>query len=111
MRIAQLVVLPVPTSVHGVWSRWVPLLKPVAAVAGDEVCVTGDALWIAGIAYGPVRAEAHGRVLPQIRGCGIVQPGTVFLASPAPDSLDGRYLGPTPIASLAARALPVFTWH
>src|SRR5437764_13338091 len=32
-----LVVLPVPASVQRYWSPWLPLLKPVAGVAGDQV--------------------------------------------------------------------------
>jgi len=106
-----LVVLPVPTSVHGVWSRWVPLLKPVAAVAGETVCVQDLGLWIDGDLYGLVWKEHEGKPLPQLDGCLMVQAGEVFLASKAQNSLDGRYFGPTPIASLTAQAIPVLTWH
>ncbi len=106
-----LVVLPVPTSVHGVWSRWVPLLKPVAAVAGDEVCIWGETLWIHGDNYGPVWREAHGQPLPHLDGCVPVGEGEVFLASPAPNSLDSRYFSTVRIDDLTAQAFPVLTWH
>jgi hypothetical protein len=35
----------------------------------------------------------------------------VFLASPVPRSLDGRYLGATPIAALTAQAAPLLSWR
>ena len=103
-----LVLLPVPASVRP-W-QWRPLLKPVAAVAGDEVCVHASGLWIAGHWYGEVYGEAHGKVLPHQGGCEVVPEGSVFLASTQPKSLDGRYFGMTPISTLTARAVPLWTW-
>ena len=106
-----LVVLPVPRSVRPWHARWVPLLKPVAAVAGDLVCLWDHGLCVAGQWYGPLWREAAGRPLPQIRGCFRVPEGAVFLASPLPTSLDGRYFGVTPLATLTAQAMPVLTWR
>ena len=40
---------------------------------------------------------------PWTHGCQTVPEGMVFLASQAPKSLDGRYLGMTPVASLTAQ--------
>ena len=106
-----LVVLPVPVSVQPWHSRWMPLLKPVAAIAGDVVCVQDLGLWINGELYGLVWRDAEGKPLPQWTGCLIVQDGTVFLASRAPNSLDGRYWGLTPVAHLTAQAIPLVTWR
>ena len=106
-----LVLLPVPPAVQR-WHRpWQPLVKPVAAVAGDLVCTGEAGLWIAGQAYGPVYPEAGGAPLPRLQGCVRVPAGTVFLASPAPRSLDGRYFGMTPVATITARAIPILTWR
>jgi type IV secretory pathway protease TraF len=106
------VLLPVPETVQHVWSRWVPLLKPVAAVAGDTVCHTEGLLWVNGQVYGPLVRQVSGRLLPHItEGCAPVREGMVFLASPVPRSLDGRYFGLTPITSLTAQAIPVLTWQ
>ena len=114
----MLVVWPVPASVQHVWSRWVPLLKPVAGIAGDVVCVWGATLWVwtdtAGADpawYGPVWREAHGTLLPQWTGCQVIPEGQVLLASRLPTSMDGRYFGPTPIADLTAQAVPLLTWR
>jgi conjugative transfer signal peptidase TraF len=106
-----LVVLPVPAAIQAFWSSWVPLLKSVAGLPGDEVCLGEEGLHVAGRWYGPVSQAAHGRPLPRIRGCFVVQAGAVFLASQAPGSLDGRYFGPTPMATLTAQAIPLFTWR
>ena len=88
-----------------------PVLKPVAAVADDEVCVQERTLWVAGVSYGPVYAAAQGKVLPQLAGCQVVPEGAVFLASQEPRSLDGRYWGMTPVVTLTARAVPLLTWR
>jgi type IV secretory pathway protease TraF len=107
-----LVVLPVPRSLRPWHAAWVPLLKPVAGVAGDTVCHRHHTLYVNGIAFGPVYQAAHGQPLPQIaEGCLMVQEGDVFLASPAPNSLDGRYTGPVPLTALTAQAFPLSTWR
>ena len=107
----MLVMLPVPASVQPWHSRWVPFLKPVAAVAGEEVCVRDDRLWVAGVAYGPVYAAVAGKRLPRLAGCQVIPEGAVFLASTAPRSLDGRYWGMTPVATLRTAAVPLLTWR
>jgi type IV secretory pathway protease TraF len=104
-----LVVLPVPPTLR----RWqtLPLLKPVAAVAGDTVCLSEEGLWMEGVGYGPVYREAHGVPLPVWRGCLVVPPGELFLASQEPRSLDSRYFSTVPVAKLTAQAIPLVTWR
>jgi len=107
-----LVVLPVPAPVQRWQSRWLPLLKPVAAVAGDAVCVWDNGLWIEGQWYGVLHEVAQGMLLPRLyAGCFFMQPGEVFLASAAPRSNDSRYFGPIPVAALTAQATPLLTWR
>ncbi len=107
-----IVLLPVPETVQHVWSPWVPLLKPVAAVAGDTVCNRDGVLQINGVAYGPMLRTAHGTPLPHmLQGCCVVQDGEVFLASHVGNSLDSRYFSCVRIGDLTAQALPVLTWH
>ena len=106
------VLLPVPATVQHVWSRWTPLLKPVAAVQGDTVCYTDGGLWVNGQSYGPVLRLAHSRPLPHmLEGCAAVGEGEVFLASSSRGSLDSRYFGGVRIADLTAQARPVLTWR
>ncbi|SRR3989442_1546317 len=107
----MLVLVPVPASVQGVWSRWLPLLKPVVAIAGDTVCAFDDTLWVEGVSYGPVLATHHGQPLPHLSDCLTVPEGHVFVASPVPKSLDSRYFGCVALPTVLARAIPVFTWR
>jgi conjugative transfer signal peptidase TraF len=107
-----LVVLPVPASVQPWLSRWTPLLKPVAAVPGDTVCIADHHLFLNGWWYGQVLEEAHGKVLPHVpEGCQTVPEGHVFLATPFSRSLDGRYFGMTPVADVTAQAVPLLIWR
>jgi type IV secretory pathway protease TraF len=109
-----LVLLPVPASMAQWHARWVPLLKPVAAVAGDEVCQLEHALFVRGTFYGLVHTEVAGQALPQYvenETCAIIEEGEVFLASPVRRSLDSRYFGPVPVATLTHQATPLLTWR
>jgi len=107
-----LVVLPVPRSVRAWHSRWLPLVKPIAALPGDQVCATDGVLWVAGVSYGPVLTASHGHPLPHIDdGCQVVPEGSLFLASPMVRSLDSRYYGAVSVIDIAAVAFPVVTWR
>jgi conjugative transfer signal peptidase TraF len=107
----MLVVVPVPTSVQAWQSRWLPLLKPIAGLPGEVMCIDDEGLWINGHWYGPMLMEAAGRPLPRLRGCSTVQRDEVVVASDAYHSLDARYFGPVPISSLSAMATPLLTWR
>jgi len=106
-----LVVLPVPPAVRFWHSAWLPLLQPVAALPGDLVCTGAAGRGIEGQGGGPVEPEAGGAPLPRLRSCVRLPAGAVFLASPAPRSLDGRSFGVTAVATLTAQAVPVWTWR
>jgi conjugative transfer signal peptidase TraF len=88
----------------------VPLLKPVAALPGQDVCRTKSAISIGGAHVGDALASDHrGRPLPVWQGCHRVGPDEVFVMNPAePHSLDGRYFGPLPAAAVIGRAVPVW---
>jgi conjugative transfer signal peptidase TraF len=115
----MLVILPVPVSVVA-WHRPklpsflrpVPLLKPVVAVEGDEVCVCEAGIWIRDQWYGPVLTEANGLPLPHPLpdGCTTLAAGEVFVATATDRSLDSRYFGPVQLEMIRARAIPVWTW-
>jgi len=107
------VILPTPVRVQR-WGPpwWIPLLKPVAAVAGGQVCVAEGTLWIRGTSYGPVYAEAQGQPMPHLAaGCFTVEAGRVFLASQAKQSLDSRYYGSVATSDLWAVATPLWVWR
>lgn len=87
----------------------VPLLKRVAALAGTTVCRIGDTVTIEGNPVGTARPrDRRGRALPVWTGCRTLHAGEVILLNPHPDSLDSRYFGPFPVASVLGRATPLW---
>jgi len=94
---------------QGGWlPRGVPLIKPVAAVAGQSVCRVGQTVTIDGHRIAPaLGVDGRGRPLPTWSGCRTLGSGEVFLLAPAPGSLDGRYFGVTDGSRILARARPL----
>jgi len=88
----------------------VPLLKHVAAKAGQRVCRIGAVVSVDARPVATARArDGQGRPLPVWQGCHTLQPGELLLLNPAhPDSLDGRYFGPLPASAVIGRATPVW---
>lgn len=82
-----------------------PLLKHFAADAGDEICRHGAIVSINShsVALAKMR-DNQGRELPVWSGCVTLRANEVFLLNEHPDSLDGRYFGPTKKADLMGRA-------
>ncbi|GAA3687283.1 S26 family signal peptidase [Acetobacter lovaniensis] len=87
----------------------VPLLKPVAALAGQSVCRNGTHVTIDGKPVGDAKSVDHrGRKLPVWRGCQHLGPEQVFVMNAAvPTSLDGRYFGVLSMDTVIGRAVPV----
>jgi len=95
---------------RGYLPRGVPLLKHVAALAGQTVCRIGHSVTVDAIEMGEARErDRRGRALPVWEGCRVIATGDVFLMNPrSADSLDGRYFGPLPAASIVGRAIPLW---
>jgi conjugative transfer signal peptidase TraF len=72
----------------------VPLIKRVAAVAGDEVCAFDRTITVNGAPVAERRiTDSMGRRMPFWLGCTRLQGGELFLLMEAPASFDGRYFG------------------
>ena len=88
----------------------VPLVKQVAAAAGDQVCALGHTIFIDGEPVAERRqADRHGRPLPRWSGCVRLRGQQIFLLTQHPDSFDGRYFGVTNAADIVGRA--VLLWR
>jgi len=99
----------------GYLPRGVPLLKQVAALAGQTVCRTGrtggtgSLVTINGIVAAEARdRDSRGAALPVWSGCHTLGNDEIFLLNRHPDSLDGRYFGPLPATSVLGRATPLW---
>lgn len=75
----------------------VPLVKRVAAIAGDEVCAAGEAIFVNGRLEALRRShDPSGRPMPWWTGCEILRDGELFLLTGgAGTAFDGRYFGIT----------------
>ena len=74
----------------------VPLVKRVAAAAGDEVCALGRDIFVNGRPVAKRRAaDGAGRAMPAWAGCVRLRGRQLFLLMDAPASFDGRYFGVT----------------
>jgi conjugative transfer signal peptidase TraF len=118
LRRDMLVTFPVPASVADlVYAQgWLPqgwlLMKAVAALEGDLVCIHEEGVYVNGAWQAPVYRELGGVALPVLRGCWTLQADEVFLLSTKiPNSLDGRYFGLSQRTDLSFVAQPLWTWE
>lgn len=116
LTVGTLVVVKTPPSFARLFSEraylplGVPLVKPIAAMAGDAVCRHGRNVTIdSRVAAIALDRDRLGRKLPRWQGCRRVAASEVFLlATSRPDSLDSRYFGPVPVSSVIGRAVPLW---
>lgn len=95
---------------RGYLPEGVPLLKHVAAKAGQRVCRIGAVLSVDARPVALALAQDRfGRPLPVWQGCRTLRADELLLLNPAhPDSLDGRYFGPLPASAVIGRATPLW---
>lgn len=88
----------------------VPLLKRVAAMSGSTVCRGGTRITIDGQAVATaLERDRYGRLLPVWQECHQLTRDEIFLLiAEQSASLDGRYIGPTPLSSIIGRAEPLW---
>ncbi|MDT4861198.1 conjugative transfer signal peptidase TraF [compost metagenome] len=88
----------------------VPLLKTVAAVAPQCVCVRRDQVLVDGqVVARRLRQDRQGRALPAWRACRHLVGDELFLLSTAnPESFDSRYFGPVSARAVIGRAQPLW---
>jgi conjugative transfer signal peptidase TraF len=88
----------------------IPLLKHVAAVSGDHVCLTAGDYIVNGQPVSRVATHDRlGRPLPPaFPFCGTVAADTTFVAGRGNSSLDSRYFGPVAVSDLTP-VVPLWT--
>ncbi len=91
--------------------REVPLIKPVAAAPGQQVCRANRAISIDGrVVALALKQDSVGRALPVWTGCFHVNGNHLFVLNPVvPTSFDGRYFGPVDRSRVVGRAVPLVT--
>lgn len=89
----------------------VPLVKRVAAIAGDEICALGPEIFRNGTRIAVRKTvDAGRRAMPWWEGCRVLRGRDVFLLMDAADSFDGRYFGITRGDHVLGRAHRLWTW-
>jgi conjugative transfer signal peptidase TraF len=88
-----------------------PMMKRILALPGETVCRHGLDIVAYGSTIGHARErDKAGRKMPAWQGCRRIGDDKVFLMNfDIPGSVDSRYFGPFPRASVIGRALPVWT--
>ena len=100
-QVGMMVAARLPAGARGIASdrgylpAGLPVVKRVAAAAGDRICALGATVLINGEAVAVrLAADTSGRALPAWRGCVRLADGQfLLLMRGVPDSFDGRYFG------------------
>src|SRR5439155_4549770 len=89
--------------------RSVPILKQVAAVSGQRVCIHNAAVYIDGAAVAhTLGTDGKHRSLTAWEHCrSLVEDELFLLNSSHPGSFDSRYLGPIDVSFVRGRAIPL----
>jgi conjugative transfer signal peptidase TraF len=97
---------------RGYLPKTVPVLKRVAAAAGESVCATGDQIVVDGATVArSLSHDGQGRDLAAWKGCRRLAVGELLLLNPeSAASFDSRYFGPIPRSSVIGKAIPLWTW-
>ncbi|WP_426689964.1 S26 family signal peptidase [Rhodanobacter ginsengiterrae] len=116
MHVGNIVLVPLPANAAALAARRgylplrIPLLKPIAAVAPQQVCINEGIVRIDGVPVASVlRTDGRGRPLRAWLSCRRLRPGELFLLSTTnPASFDSRYFGPVRADTVLGVAHPVW---
>lgn len=91
---------------RGYLPRSVPVLKQIAAIAGQRVCVRDRLVYIDGSAVArALDLDGQHRELHAWNGCRVLQSQEVFVLNlRSPASFDSRYFGPLDVSFVRGRA-------
>jgi conjugative transfer signal peptidase TraF len=113
----QVVLSRLPPSIEthavalGILLPGAPVIKRIAAVAGDLVCRIGSMVAINGRPIAVARhLDPHLRTLPAWQGCRRLAFNQVLLLGSHADSFDGRYFGPSDARLCLGVARPILVW-
>jgi len=92
-------------------AAWRAARETCGGAPGQSVCRNGLTVSVGSVTVGEARErDSRGRPLPFWQGCRVIAAGEVFLMNArSANSLDGRYFGPLPAASIIGRAASLWT--
>ena len=88
----------------------VPLLKTVAAIPPQNICVRGDQVLVdEKVIVTRLHQDRQGRALPAWQACRrLVGDELLLLSTANPESFDSRYFGPVSASAVVGRAQPLW---
>ncbi|MBM3654711.1 MAG: conjugative transfer signal peptidase TraF [Alphaproteobacteria bacterium] len=88
-----------------------PLVKRIAALSGDDVCVFKEAIIVNGkVVARRFEKDGAGWLLPRWNDCRQLAGAELFLLmETVPDSFDSRYFGPISAVNVIGRLVPLWT--
>jgi len=114
----DLIVFPIPEQVRSlVLERgWLKpdsyLIKPVAAINGDNVWITCGQVFVNGKSFGAIKKQdKKGLPLPSLVFKGTLSPGKSAVLQHTDDSFDSRYFGPIDERQIIGRAVPIWVFY
>jgi conjugative transfer signal peptidase TraF len=118
IHVGDVVVVRLPGNVaqlaasRGYLPQHVPLLKRIAAVAGQSVCSRGGLLAIDGQRVATAReVDFAGRPLHAWSECRALVDDEVLVLSEHPSSFDSRYFGPVRTRQIDGHAIALWVWQ
>ncbi|RZJ00920.1 MAG: S26 family signal peptidase [Brevundimonas sp.] len=115
IEIGSIVAIPQPTETRAyLGSLGMPgsilLLKRVAAVGGQRVCVRDEMVETPHRRVFARARDRRGARLPAWRGCRVMRTDELFLLGDTPGSFDSRYFGPVSRSEATGVYREVLTW-
>ena len=114
----DLIVFPVPEQVRSlVLERgWLKpdsyLIKPLAAINGDNVWITCGQVFVNGKSFGTIKKQdRQGLPLPSLVFNDTLSPGKIAVLQRSDDSFDSRYFGQIDESQIIGRAVPVWVFY
>lgn len=87
------------------------MVKRIAALQGDSVCRSGQAVTVNGTIRAIALArDSAGREMPVWAGCRVLQRDQVLVLTDPPSSFDGRYFGVLSRQNVIERIAPLWTF-
>ncbi|ASQ90959.1 conjugative transfer signal peptidase TraF [Prosthecochloris sp. GSB1] len=114
----DLIVFPVPERVRSlvIERGWLKpdsyLIKPVAAINGDNVWITCGQVFVNGMSFGVIKKQDRkGLPLPSLVINDTLSAGEIAVLQRSDDSFDSRYFGPIDESQIIGRAVTIWVFY
>lgn len=114
----DVIVIPIPEQVRSlvIERGWLKpdnyLIKPLAAINGDNVWITSGQVFVNGKSFGAIKKQdKEGLPLPSLVFNDTLSPGKIAVLQRSDDSFDSRYFGQIDESQIIGRAVPIWVFY